>query len=1090
MLHKTSAFRAAAYFFALMVIGCGTPSSISSSSSALSVIFSFPVVQISASPDFKKIWPEVLIQENTTVKLTGIAKKVSIMDDFSSTSVALSYTWSLSFQPIGGVPIDVSSELQFPGSLSPKFFAKKGIYRVKLESHGSDPKDNQSTTLKIEAVSSNGAWFSIGPDGRWPISTGRVNAIAFATGKSDIVYAGTSHGGVWRANGIDGEWMPMTDHKGFPANLSISRLAVAPGGRVYAGTGDFEGSYFPGTSNGLYASDDGGITWQNLSSGAGCAVASATPTGAITRILIDPSDPKLIFAAAGNGVFRSDDAGACWTNILPGRSTYDLALLLESGRTTLYAAVMGATTISASVLKTDDAKLLVPAWHQTQIVQQKIGTKAGNISRISLATSKHVIYAIANRNNLIEVYRATNSIGWIEKNQPLDAVGNNRCDDQCLYNFAIAANPSSPDDVIIGTVTAFRSTDGGIKWSEFNPGSSIYSDQHALVFHPTIPNLLFTGNDGGIEYINVSPVGSWRWWNYGFNTILSQGSATSYASGWSDGAVIGLQDNGSRMRQYGRVWTNIGGGDGRTVALDVSIPKLAYFHVQWATGITLKRSTDGKVVGNATNFWSDPFTAGTLLGTGLSNVTETGMQLYKTEKLDIAPQATWSCIDPTPADLTDAVTTVAFPSKGNYLAGTSRGAIYKLQVADNSPIVFPCGTKAAGTSSLLWQPGVAQAYTPQRGIDDSRVISIAVDPADPDNHFYATLARYDQWRVVNFLKNVTGTWDATPIAQNFPLLPSCAVCNNPSGGAFVAPIIVDPFNSAVYVGTDKGLFSGSSDANGNWTWLQDQDIPETWVTGLTLGGSGFNRPVRAYTYGRAVYERINFVHFANIPPIERKFPNWPILHPADYRVFRVIPIDDNVIANTKNKMLRVIPTIGGRQVPYFHSEQLIQSGDTGTLLMPIYYSNREAPLKFKTDGLRIELLGKDGKVIDTIGYSQEMHWMRYDAASVQINSNLIFEEGGSLPIEVPIKTNLKEKNSRTNSSETLVVKRKTYLTLEVPKTIKTSAGIAHFAGWLPRREDDKPSTQISIQVEDDLQLTANYWLEKNKKAEQKKEYRH
>ena len=85
---------------------------------------------------------------------------------------------------------------------------------------------------------------------------------------------------------------------------------------VYVGTGDrnFTGSSFIG--NGIYKSTNGGETWEPY---------GLEETGVITEIIIDPTDPSRIFASTlGNphvkttdrGIYRSDDSGETWENIL------------------------------------------------------------------------------------------------------------------------------------------------------------------------------------------------------------------------------------------------------------------------------------------------------------------------------------------------------------------------------------------------------------------------------------------------------------------------------------------------------------------------------------------------------------------------------------------------------------------------------------------------------------------------------------------------------------------------------------------------------------------------------------------------------
>src|SRR5207237_8047411 len=76
--------------------------------------------------------------------------------------------------------------------------------------------------------------------------------------------------------------------------------------------GPWENAAWNGTGGGIFKSMDGGKTWQQLKTGL--------PEGIIqANLAIAPSKPaRLIASVASPGavnLFRSDDAGACWTVI-------------------------------------------------------------------------------------------------------------------------------------------------------------------------------------------------------------------------------------------------------------------------------------------------------------------------------------------------------------------------------------------------------------------------------------------------------------------------------------------------------------------------------------------------------------------------------------------------------------------------------------------------------------------------------------------------------------------------------------------------------------------------------------------------------
>lgn len=122
--------------------------------------------------------------------------------------------------------------------------------------------------------------------------------------------------GVFRSDDGGVSWTHLTT--GLPA-LSATDLAIDPVNHniLYAAIGRIFGS----TDNGIYKSTDAGQSWTKLTVGL-----PATTVGRIS-LAVAPDNPARIFALITNpasatggdatirGVFRSDDAGASWTDL-------------------------------------------------------------------------------------------------------------------------------------------------------------------------------------------------------------------------------------------------------------------------------------------------------------------------------------------------------------------------------------------------------------------------------------------------------------------------------------------------------------------------------------------------------------------------------------------------------------------------------------------------------------------------------------------------------------------------------------------------------------------------------------------------------
>jgi photosystem II stability/assembly factor-like uncharacterized protein len=149
----------------------------------------------------------------------------------------------------------------------------------------------------------------IGPVGN------RVVAVAGVAGNPLIAYAGAASGGIFKT--IDGgvRWEPVFDGQDVS---SIGSLAIAPSDSnvVWAGTGETFIRSNISIGNGIYRSTDTGKTWTRT---------GLEKTGRIGRIVIDPRNPDIVFAAAlghcygpqpERGVFRTVDGGKSWERVL------------------------------------------------------------------------------------------------------------------------------------------------------------------------------------------------------------------------------------------------------------------------------------------------------------------------------------------------------------------------------------------------------------------------------------------------------------------------------------------------------------------------------------------------------------------------------------------------------------------------------------------------------------------------------------------------------------------------------------------------------------------------------------------------------
>ncbi len=156
-------------------------------------------------------------------------------------------------------------------------------------------------------------------DLRWrllgPFRAGWSSVAAGIPGQPDTFYFGAASGGVWKTTNAGQTWQPIFD--AVPA-ANIGVLAIAPSNAsvIYVGTGQVTSRYDLAAGNGVYKSTDAGKTWQHIGLDA---------TRHIGAILVDAHDANTVLIGAlghyfgpnrERGVFRSEDGGKTWRQTL------------------------------------------------------------------------------------------------------------------------------------------------------------------------------------------------------------------------------------------------------------------------------------------------------------------------------------------------------------------------------------------------------------------------------------------------------------------------------------------------------------------------------------------------------------------------------------------------------------------------------------------------------------------------------------------------------------------------------------------------------------------------------------------------------
>ena len=430
-------------------------------------------------------------------------------------------------------------------------------------------------------------WSHVGP-----VSTehlfgiGRMNAIVFHPSDTNIMYAGSASGGLYKTMDHGLNWTTSTDT--MPA-LGVSDVAIHPHNPqiMYWATGDNDGN--SSDSYGLLKSVDGGLSWTNV----------LVPTFGffeMDEIIIDPRHPDTVLVACSRGVYRTTDGGQNWNRTLT--SEIEDLIFHPNNADTVYAVGYGGN--NGFFRSVDNGQ----TWTQGGM-GIPLGDVTNNLGRMMLAVTAaapQYVYVLVIKNgsgnyNFHGVYRSTDAGATFAARSELDPNLNFR---QGWWDLLINVDPIDPELVYIADWRLYKSTDGAQNWTEAMP-RGLHVDFHDLEFHPHTGDI-WIANDGGIFHApNQNQATSFD--------LRSEGIAATqfYRLGTSvhdpQGILAGCQDNGT-MEHIDGDWYRAGGGDGMECLFSWEDPDLQITSSQ--RGNILKRQ-----FGNASNWLNSNFTGET-----------------------------------------------------------------------------------------------------------------------------------------------------------------------------------------------------------------------------------------------------------------------------------------------------------------------------------------------------------------------------------------------------------------------------------------------------------------------------------------------
>jgi len=429
---------------------------------------------------------------------------------------------------------------------------------------------------------STGSWSFVGPASYGTVwgglpGNGRVDRVAFDPYNSNIIYAGTPGGGLWKTTDGGSNWTPLSNYM---ATMGISGIVIDRNNTniiyVLTGEGDaYQAGYFvynfgyARASVGVLKSTDGGQTWSKTGD-----LYSGGPYAGY-RLAQCPSNSNILLAATNVGLYRTTNGGTSWT-LLSGGAYTDVQFNPSNGNT-VFAAGYGKYKVSNDAGATlNNATSFSASISGAQ--RMEIGISANDTTKVYLLCAPVTATSCDPVTNpgFYGLYRSTNGGKAYTRVRTTPNIlgGANdglNCDNQSNYDMGITVSPSNANFVAICGMTVWVSNDGFVSnlthvtnyWG--GPNENVHPDIHGVEFNP-LSGILYACTDGGLYASSNSGTN----WSYISNN-LNVTQWYHYAGFNNDRTHLGggLQDNGIRNRTVlTSSFNHVASGDGFDLAYD------------------------------------------------------------------------------------------------------------------------------------------------------------------------------------------------------------------------------------------------------------------------------------------------------------------------------------------------------------------------------------------------------------------------------------------------------------------------------------------------------------------------------------------
>ncbi len=415
-------------------------------------------------------------------------------------------------------------------------------------------------------------WRNVGP-----YRGGRAVAVAGVPGDVLTYYMGATGGGVWKTEDGGMSWKNISDGFFKTGSVGAVEVATADLNVIYVGMGEAPiRGVTTSHGDGVYKSTDAGKTWRHL---------GLAKTRQISRIQIHPMNPDVVYVAAQGsswsanperGIYRSTDGGATWEQVLhvdDKSGASDLSMDPTNPRI-LYAAFWEHQRLPWKVVSGGAGGGVYKSTDGGDTWEELTGGLPEVVGKIGVAVSPanpERVWAMveADEGGLFRSDNAGKTWTRVNKQRVLRA--------RAWYYTHVIADPVDDETVYVLNAPMMKSTDGG---RTFKPIAVPHGDNHCLWINPNDNQTMINCNDGGA---NVSYNGGKTW-----STQANQPTAQFYRvitdnrfpyhiyGGQQDNSTVAVASRTDDSGIGREDWYPVGGCESAFPAFDPDNPVLVY----------------------------------------------------------------------------------------------------------------------------------------------------------------------------------------------------------------------------------------------------------------------------------------------------------------------------------------------------------------------------------------------------------------------------------------------------------------------------------------------------------------------------------